>query len=446
MYSSEITGFLAKKGIAVGDKVRIRSDDLDVEGEIMPKTEVGASDTIVIKLDNGYNIGIAYTSDLEVSLLGKRKGKIEFPRAKLRPNKALPSVELIYTGGTIGSKVDYKTGGVYMLTKPEELLYEVPEVSEIANISISNLFNIASEDMSYHEWQKMAEEVAKALNKGARGAVVTIGTDTMHYASAALSFMLKNLNAPVALTGAQRSSDRGSSDAFFNLKAATKIAAASDIAEVGICMHSSSSDDRCHFIRGTHARKMHTSRRDAFRPINNRPIASVDQKLAIKYVGDYNRMSPESGQKVEAMTKFDGKVAMVFIHPNSDPEIIDFHVSRACKGIILAGTGLGHAPVSTIHDNLNWLNAIKSAADNGVIIGMASQCIYGRVNPNVYRNLRILSTSGVVYCEDMTPETAYVKLGWLLGNYSAERARGMLSKNVRGEITKRLEFDENFLV
>jgi len=446
VYSSEITDFMGKKGISVGDKVKIGSDDVNVEGEIMPKTEVGSPDTLVIKLENGYNIGIAYSPDLEISLLTKRKGKIEFPKAKTKSSHNLPSVELIYTGGTIGSKVDYKTGGVYMLTKPEELLYEVPEVSEIANITISNLFNIASEDMSYHEWQKIAEEVARALNKGAKGAVVTIGTDTMHYASAALSFMLKGLNAPVVLTGAQRSSDRGSSDAFFNLKAAMKIAAHSDIAEVGICMHSSSSDDKCHFIRGTHARKMHTSRRDAFRPINGRAIALVGQDLDITYASDYAKVDPKSKEKVEAMTKFEAKVALVKIAPNSDPGILDFHISRGCKGIILEGTGLGHAPVSTIHDHLNWLSSIKSAVDSGVVVGMASQCLYGRVNPNVYRNLRILSTAGVVYCEDMTPETAYVKLGWLLGNYSAERARDMLNKDLRGEITKRLEFDENFLV
>ncbi|MDE1811124.1 MAG: Glu-tRNA(Gln) amidotransferase subunit GatD [Candidatus Micrarchaeota archaeon] len=446
MYSSEINDFLNKGGISVGDKVKIESDDVNIEGEIMPKTEVGNPDTLVIKLENGYNVGIAYSSELRISLLNKRKGKIEFPKAKIRPNKDLPSVELIYTGGTIGSKVDYKTGGVYMLTKPEELLYEVPEVSEIANISISNLFNIASEDMSFHEWQKIAEQAAKSLNKGARGAIVTIGTDTMHYASAALSFMLKNLNAPVVLTGAQRSSDRGSSDAFFNLKAAAKIAASSDIAEVGICMHSSSSDDRCHFIRGTHVRKMHTSRRDAFRPINNRPIAFVDQKLNITYKDDYAKIEARPKEKVEAMTRFESKVALVGIYPNSDPAILDFHVSRGCKGIILEGTGLGHAPVSTIHDELNWLNSIKAAVDAGVVVGMTSQCIYGRVNPNVYRNLRILSTSGVVYCEDMTPETAYVKLGWLLGNYNAERAKDMLNKDIRGEITKRIEFDENFLV
>ena len=190
-----------------------------------------------------------------------------------------------------------------MLTKPEELLYEVPELSGIASIDVRNLFGIASEDMTYVEWQSMAKEVAKSLNDGARGAVVTMGTDTMHYASAALSFMLNNLNAPVAITGAQRSSDRGSSDAFFNLICSAQIAAKSDIAEVGICMHAGSSDDSCAFIRGTHVRKMHTSRRDAFRPINDRPLAHVKRDLEIAYGSDYRKVEKVPRYKVTAETK-----------------------------------------------------------------------------------------------------------------------------------------------
>jgi glutamyl-tRNA(Gln) amidotransferase subunit D len=332
-----------------------------------------------------------------------------------------------------------------MLTKPEELLYEVPELSGIASIDVRNLFGIASEDMSYIEWQSMAKEVAKSLNDGARGAVVTMGTDTMHYASAALSFMLNNLNAPVVFTGAQRSSDRGSSDAFFNLICSTQIAAKSDIAEVGICMHADSSDDSCAFIRGTHVRKMHTSRRDAFRPINDRPLARIKKDLEIAYGSDYRKIENAPKYKVTAETKFEKKVALVKSYPNADPTIIDFYIDKGYKGIILEGTGLGHLPVSTIHDEFQWMPSVKRAMEKGVVVGMTSQCLYGRVNPSVYRNLRIVSGEGVVYCEDMTPETSLVKLGWLLGNYKTEEAKAMLNQNIKGEIKSRTLYDE-FLV
>ncbi|MGC8687170.1 MAG: Glu-tRNA(Gln) amidotransferase subunit GatD [Candidatus Micrarchaeia archaeon] len=438
---SKIDKIIEELGIKVGDRISIDSGTEVIEGELMPRTSVNADDIIVIKLDNGYNTGIAYKDGMSIKKLRNRSGTASFPEAKVQKgDSSMPTISLIYTGGTIGSKIDYKTGGVYMLLKPGELLYEVPELANIANIEVKQLFNVASEDVSYIEWQKMAEEVAKALNSGARGAVLTTGTDTMHYIASALSFMLHGLNAPVVITGAQRSSDRGSSDAFMNLSCSAKLAAYSDIAEVGICMHASSSDDWCSFIRGTKARKMHTTRRDAFKPVNDKPIARVSSKLEIEYMGSYKKIGSSNGP-VKALTKFEEKVALVKAYPNSDPGIMEYYASKGFKGIIIEGTGMGHTPVSTPHEKFSWLPAIKNAIDKGIIVGMTSQCLYGRVNKNVYRNLRILSDAGVIYCEDMLPETAYVKLGWLLGNYSKEEASRLLASNIAGEIKERSEYE-----
>ncbi len=441
MYSDVVTKALNEKEINMGDKILLEYGDFKISGELMPKTEVGNPSTLVIKLENGYNIGVLYRKGAGISLIEKGKGKPKFPSAPVKRSSDLPNICLIYTGGTIGSKIDYKTGGVYMLTEPGELLYEVPELSKIANIEIRHLFSIASEDISYIEWQQMAKEVASAISDGARGVVITMGTDTMHYTAAALSFMLGRLNAPVVVTGAQRSSDRGSSDAFLNLQCAVKLAAQSDIAELGICMHATSSDDRCIMIRGTKARKMHTSRRDAFRPINSTPIASVDKDMNLKYLSNYNKILP-GAQKIEIKTKYEPKVALIKSYPNADPAVIDFYIERGYKGIIIEGTGLGHVPASTKHASMLWLDGIRRAIERGIIVCMASQCIYGRVNSNVYRNLRLVSNLGVVYCEDMSAETALVKLSWLLGNYKPDEAKSMLGRNLIGEIKDRIEVDE----
>jgi glutamyl-tRNA(Gln) amidotransferase subunit D len=268
-----------------------------------------------------------------------------------------------------------------------------------------------------------------------------MGTDVMHYTAAALSFMLKNISGPVVITGAQRSSDRGSSDAFFNLSCAVKIAAQSDIAEVGTCMHDSSSDNRCAFIRGTKVRKMHTSRRDAFRAINDRPLAYVDSALNIKYNNSYNKVGA-SKKKTEAVTGFEARVAFIKTHPNFDPTIIDAYVEKGYKGIVIEGTGMGHIPTGALHKEYGWLEGVKRAIEKGVVVGMTSQCLYGRVHPDVYRNLRLVSNLGVVFCQDMTPETAYVKLAWLLGNYKGGEAKEMLASNLTGEIKDRTEPDE----
>ncbi|MDE1865099.1 MAG: Glu-tRNA(Gln) amidotransferase subunit GatD [Candidatus Micrarchaeota archaeon] len=440
-YSEKILRALGKENIEVGDKLELVSGDFKLVGELMPKTEVGDPDTFVIKIDNGYNVGIRHAAASKVKLISKGTGAPKFESATMKSKPGLPKVAMIYTGGTIGSKIDYKTGGVYMLIKPGELLNEVPELAEMANLEIRHLFSIASEDISYMEWQTMAKEVESAFADGARGVVITMGTDAMHYTAAVLSFMLKNLSGPVVITGAQRSSDRGSSDAFFNLACAVKIAAESDIAEIGVCMHASSSDDRCAFTRGTKVRKMHTSRRDAFRPVNDRPIAYVDNKLQIRYNNDHSKIGPRKG-KTEAVTGFEPKVALIKSHPNFDPSILDAYVEKGFRGIIIEGTGLGHVPASTTHKEYLWLDHIKKAIQEGVVVGMTSQCLYGRVHPDVYRNLRLVSNLGVVYCEDMTPETAYAKLGWLLGNYKPEEAKELLSKNIAGEIKERTEADE----
>ncbi len=446
MYSDEITGILRKGGIEHGDYVVIESKSGNVEGILMPSTEANGPNSIIVKLDNGYNIGVNYSKGARLKKLSSRK-PMSFPKAKADQKKGLPRITLIYTGGTIGSKIDYSTGGVHMLLDPGELLYEVPALSDIANIDVKKPFGdskregISSEDMTYLEWQKIAEEAAEALNAGSRGIVITMGTDTMHYAASALSFMLQGINAPVIITGSQRSSDRGSSDAFMNLTCAVALAARSDVAEVCICMHASSSDDRCALIRGTRARKMHTSRRDAFRAINDRPIAYISKDLEIAYANDYNKMEGKQ-KKITAQTKFEPKVALVKSHPNSDPEIIDFYAGKGYKGIIIEGTGLGHVPSSGLHQQYIWLEHVKNAVKKGIVVGVTSQCLNGRVNANVYRNLRLLSGLGAIYCEDMIPETAFTKLGWLLGNHSIADAKKLLDRSLAREIKERSRFEE----
>jgi len=444
MYGKKITEFLKSNGIEFGDIIKVEAEGISEEGELMPSTEANSEEIIILKMKNGYNAGLRFDG-AKITKIRKGVPVHEFPHSEIKQKSSLPKVTLIYTGGTIGSKLDYKTGGVYMLLKPEELLYEVPELANVAELKVDPLFSISSEDMSYLEWQKIAKQVYEAEKEGSRGVVVTIGTDTMHYASAALSFMLNGISIPVVLTGAQRSSDRGSSDAFMNLFCSVVLAARSEIKGVGICMHKTSSDDECGFIRGTRARKMHTSRRNAFRPINEGYIATVSYSGEINYISKDAEHAKHDNKSKEPMVGFEKNVALVKAYPNSDPGIINYYVAKGYKGIIIEGTGLGHTPVSTQHEHYSWLPNIKKAVDKGVIVGMTSQCLYGRVNPNVYRNLRLLSGAGVIYCEDMTPETAYVKLAWLLGNYDAITAKKMLNSNLTGEINSRSDY-EDFLV
>ena len=439
MYGKDLLKKFESLGIKIGDRISVTKGNQTFEGLLMPRPETGDENTIILKQNDGYNIGVN-AANAEIKKLGEAPGKVSFPKATIKQNKSLPKVTILYTGGTIGSKVDYVTGGVIVLTTPEELLASTPEAQEIANIEVRDIMHTFSEDITYLEWQKIAEEVKAAFDSGSVGVVITMGTDTMHYTASAMSFMVQDLPGPVVITGAQRSTDRGSSDAFLNIDCALRIAAQSDIGEVGICMHESSSDDSCAFIRGTKVRKMHTSRRDAFRPINNVPIASVSYDGKITYKGSYRKADRKS--KARLSSKYEPKVVMVKVAPSSDPGVVYYYLDKGYRGIIFEGTGLGQLPVSTKHAGFNWLSTLKKASDKGMIIGITSQCLYGRVNGWVYSNARMLMDVGAVYCEDMMPETAYVKLGWLLGNYKTEEAKTLLPKNIAGEISDRTTYDE----
>jgi len=451
-YSSSIQKALKRIKAKVGDRISITKGKQIYEGLLMPRIEMGDKNSIVLKLDNGYNIGIKFDKKVKIKKSKKREpkeikeevefefGKKKFKKLKFDPKK--PKVSFIVTGGTIISRVDYRTGGVSPLEKPEELLANVPELKNIVNIKdVLTPFRKASEDLNYKDWQKLAKLTAKELNKN-KGVIIAHGTDTLHFTSAVLSFMLKNLYKPVVLVGSQRSSDRGSSDASMNLICAAHTAI-SDIAEVGTCMHGSTDDHYCYFIRGTKVRKMHSTRRDAFRSINETPLAKIHPDGKIDVLNK-NHKKRDDNKKVIADVKFEPKVALLKSYPGSEPEVLEYLVKKGYKGFVIEGTGMGHVPTST---EKSWIKTIKNLIKDGIPVVITPQTIYGRINTNVYRNLRILyHEAKAIPAEDMLSETAYIKLGWVLGHTKTlEKVRELMLINLAGEITKRTEI-ETFLV
>lgn len=452
MYSKKIEKILKEKKIEIGDRVTITKNGKKYEGSLMPRIELGDRNSVIIKLDTGYNTGFEFTTGMKIEKLKKGQKPGGVPTKTFKKNKSLPTISLIGTGGTIGTHVDYKTGGVFMCRTPEEIISTTPELENIVNIkSMLRPFTTASEDMYYKDWQKIAKITAKELNSGVDGIIITHGTDTLHFTSAALSFMLRGLNKPVSLVGAQRSPDRGSFDGSLNLICASHFSGKSDMAEVCTVMHGTINDDYCLAVRGTKSRKMNTSRRDAFRPINDEPLAKIWPNGKIKVTSkNYNKRSEN---EVKAEVKFEPKVALLKAYPNSDPSIIDWHVKKGFRGLVIEGMGLGHLPtgqsgvkIDKEREKVSWIPHIKKAIENGLIVVMTSQALYGRVNPLVYRNLRIVSEAGVIYGEDMLPEVALIKLGWLMGNFKdKEKVKEMMLKNIAGEISKKIEPD-SFLV
>ncbi|EDY36498.1 glutamyl-tRNA(Gln) amidotransferase, subunit D [Aciduliprofundum boonei T469] len=401
-----------------GDYVEVKTDKGIFKGVLMPRNKFSDEDIIILKLDNGYNVGIV---PLEIKVLKKGEKKKRVKR-EIKSREGLPTISIIGTGGTIASYVDYRTGAVHPALTAEDLIFSVPEIEEECNVRAEVLFNILSEDMKPEYWIKLAKHVKKELDNS-EGVVIPHGTDTMSYSASALSFMFENQTGPIVFVGAQRSSDRPSSDAYMNLLSAVKVAK-SDLGEVAVVMHATTSDDYCHIHRATRVRKMHTSRRDAFKSINSKPLGEV-RGNEIKFYGEYKRKSEEN----VLLEKMDEKVALIYYYPGLSEDMLE-RMLEGMHGAIIIGTGLGHV-------GTHLLDTIKEKIKDGMIIGITSQCLYGRVNLNVYSTGRELKKAGVIPLEDMLPEVAYIKLMWLLGNYDTQKARELLSQNLRGELSTR---------
>ena len=421
--ASEI--FLESAGISIGDSVKITKQDISYEGMLLDRAEDADEAHLVLKLKNGYNVGISI-ENATIELIKKgEKPKIELSKLDIEKDDKKHDISIISTGGTVASIIDYKTGAVHPAFTADDLIRANPELLELANIKGKAVLNILSENMKPEYWVKSARSIADEINDGAYGVVVAHGTDTMHYTSAALSFML-DTPVPVVITGAQRSSDRPSSDAFLNLLNSVT-AAKSDMAEVMVCMHATEDDTYCDLHRGTKVRKMHTSRRDTFRSINTSPLARI-QNGNIEILDERLRYKERNNNEVELNDAVESNVAFIKSYPGISGELIDYHIDKGYKGIVLEGTGLGHCPEEIIP-------SIKRARDSGIPVVMTSQCLYGHVNMNVYSTGRKLITAGVISAGDMLPETAYVKLCWALGQTDEiEEVEKTMQTNIAGEI------------
>ena len=433
-YHGEILEHLRKARARIGNLIRVTSKTGDVyEGYLFPRYQYGDQHHIVLKLRNGYNVGIHLGRTEKIEVIGEGE-KPKFTKAPPLPKQSgLPRVSIISTGGTIASRVDYRTGAVEPALSAEELASVVPELESIAEIDAHILYSEYSENLTPEHWKGMAEEAARKISHGADGIIITHGTDTMHYTAAALSFALQHLPVPVILVGAQRSSDRPSSDAATNLTGGTAIAAAADMAAVGVAMHEEISDHHIIAHKGTRVRKCHSSRRDAFKSIETRPLARYDLTTHRLETMDSGTKRDKKRQ-LTLKPSFDPSAYLLKSYPGFDRRSIDSAIQQGARGIVLEGTGLGHVP-RTSYDS------ISHAVGKDIPVFMTSQTIWGRVNLNVYSTGRDLLNLGVDPLEDMIPETALVKLMWTLAQTkSPDEIRRIMLEPVAGEIIPRTPY------
>ena len=428
-YRGEALGVLESFEAMVWSDVEITTSRGTYTGIILPRSETADPHHIVIKLRSGYNIGLLAKSIESVKISGRKEAHYKIPEKQFPYDPAKPNVKLLGTGGTIASRLDYRTGAVIPAFSPGELYGSVPELADICNLETEKLFGVFSENMGPEQYIATAKAIGREIEKGVHGIVVGHGTDTMHHTSAALSFMVQDSPVPIVMVGSQRSSDRPSSDAALNLMHSVKTAAESDIAEVLVCMFGPTSDMYGLLHRGTRVRKMHSSYRSTFRTIGDIPIAMVSREKITPLRHDYKPR--RSDRHVKINTAFEELVSIVYYYPNMKPDILDSLADNGYRGIVIAGTGLGHV-------NKPLYPALKRCQEKGIAVYMTVQTLWGYVQMYVYDTGRDMMELGVIPAANMLPEVAYIKLAWALGQTEdLEEVRRIMLTPIAGETTER---------
>jgi len=411
----------------VGDVLEVRTSWGTVKGTLVPRYLYGDEDHVVLKLRSGYNVGLNLTG-LEAAKVREKGEKPSFSApAPPKAGRGLPRVLILGTGGTIASRIDYRTGAVHPAVSSAELHSLVPELSSVARVEPEIMFDVFSENITPEHWAKVSRRIQRAVEDGVDGVVVTHGTDTLGYTAAALSFALIGVPVPVVLVGAQRSPDRPSSDGPLNLVAAVSVAGRARFAGVYVAMHLGESDDKVAFHFGTRVRKNHTSRRDAFVSVGV-PLAAVWGRSGIEYAAEG---LPLRGGNFKPKARFDDRVTLLKFHPAMDPSLVVAARRAGTRALVIEGTGLGHVSRTVASELERFIRG-------GGMVCMTSQCINGRVDMNVYDTGRDLLQAGVIPLEDMLAETALVKAMWALGSSaSVARAKELMAANLAGEMTAR---------
>jgi glutamyl-tRNA(Gln) amidotransferase subunit D len=428
-YKGKALEVLKKYNVRVWGHAEIDTIRGGFQGTVLPRSENDDDFHIVLKIETGYNIGVDVNTITSMKETHYKKANYGIPQKEFPYTEGLPNVKLFGTGGTIASRLDYRTGAVIPAFSPGELYGAVPELAEICNLETEKVFAVFSENMGPKQYIALAKAIGKEIEKGVDGIVIGHGTDTLHHTGAALTFMVQNSPIPIVLVGSQRSSDRPSSDAALNLMHAMTAAGHSDIAETMVCMFGPTSDEYGLLHKGTRVRKMHSSYRSTFRTIGDTPLARITRDSIIPIKKTYKKRRKDRNVTIKPF--FSDKVTMLYYYPGMKADTLDALVDAGYKGIIIIGTGLGHV-------NKELYPAIERAHAKGVHMYMTLQTIWGYVHMFVYDTGRDMMAKGIIPAGNMLPEVAFIKLGWALGQTDdPEEVKKLMLTPINDEITER---------
>ena len=426
-YRGELLERLVKDKIRTWAEIRITKGEAKYEGILLPRSLNTDDRYVTLKVDTGYNLGVFVDDDTKIEEIGYKKGKYKLPSVDAEFKEDLPNVTLLGTGGTVASRLDYRTGAVIPAFTPEELFSAVPELIPLVNLTPKTLYQILSENFQPQFWVKTAESISKEIETGADGVIIGHGTDMMAFTGSALSYFLRNLPIPVVIVGSQRSSDRPSSDGPKNILYSARLAGYENFAEVVVCMHGGTSDSYNLIHRATRVRKMHSSRRDAFRTIGDIPLGKVDEKEITWFRDDIKPRGPREDFYLDA--KIDDKVGMLYFYPGMKPDLLESMVDLGYHGVVIIGTGLAHV-------GTDMYPALERCQEEEIPVVMTVEPLFGYTHLRVYETGREMLARGVIEGANMLPSAAYAKLIWALGHTrDINEVKTIIQTPVAGEIT-----------
>ena len=334
---------------------------------------------------NAYGINKNKKEDIISTKIDKNKSQ--------ETKKALPTVAIITTGGTIAEVRNPKTGGAIPAVSGQELIEAVPGLDKIARIKVTQFSNVDSSRITPEMWRNLSQKVDEILKDSEiKGAVVTHGTDTMAEGAYFLDLTLKT-DKPVVFVGAMRDNSDLSPDGPANIYNAVLQAASDEAKNFGVTVTLNQYINSARYVRKTETTNVQT-----FTSGENGYLGYIAMGKVHKFhdrIKEIKIPLPKKLQKVVLLKTFAG----------DDGSFVKYAVDNGAKGIVVEGVGAGNV-------NQAVFKEIKYALSKKVIVVIATRVFNGAVYP-IYGGDgggKTLQSAGAILVGDLTGPKARILL------------------------------------
>lgn len=276
-----------------------------------------------------------------------------------------PKVLVLALGGTIATARS-EGGGLVPGLSGEALVAGVPALAQLAEVEARTFRQLPSPHLRFDDVEALAREIEAAQARGARGVVVTQGTDTIEETAFALDLILRTGDMPVVVTGAMRNPTLPGADGPANLLAAVQACVSEEARGLGCLVVMNDEIHAARFVR-----KTHTSSTATFASPGTGPIGWVlEQSVRIPLV-------PRKAPRVDVTSAPRAvRVPLVPVAMGDDDVVVQAIAAAPIDGIVVMGAGGGHVTEAAAR-------ALEQAARTMPVV-LASRCGAGEILSGTY--------------------------------------------------------------